>query len=106
MHFSTAIAASILAASALAAPSRRGADRYEARQARRALNRQGKPVDRIVNSVNANISQVSYSSNWAGAIVASPPSGESWEIVSARITVPTPSGSSGDAASAVSYQSK
>lgn len=100
MHFSNAIVASILAATTLAIPS--GGARYQARQARRSLNRIGKPVNKINDSVNKNTSNTEFSSNWAGAVVESPPSGEVWEVVSARITVPTPSGNSGDAASAVS----
>lgn len=106
MHFSTAVIASIFAVSALAAPS----PRLQQRLARRAAARRGQPLIRV-ESANAaeasNKTNVEYSSNWSGAVIESPPTGTTFDAVSAQITVPTPtvpSGVSGSsfAASAVS----
>ncbi|TVY87163.1 Aspergillopepsin [Lachnellula willkommii] len=40
-----------------------------------------------------NDTNVSYSSNWAGAVLTAPPSGTTFSAVSAKFVVPTPSGS-------------
>ena len=53
----------LLASVALAAPS----SQLEARLARRRENRQSQPIQRI-ESPAANVSNVGYSSNWAGAV--------------------------------------
>ncbi|TVY57597.1 Aspergillopepsin-2, partial [Lachnellula suecica] len=41
----------------------------------------------------SNISNVSYSTNWAGAVLTAPPAGSTFTSVSATFVVPTPSGS-------------
>ncbi|OCL13515.1 putative aspergillopepsin-2 precursor, partial [Glonium stellatum] len=42
---------------------------------------------------------VQYSSNWSGAVLTSPPSGQTFNGVSGRFTVPTPSKGTGSASS-------
>lgn len=69
---------------------------YPSRLARRVAARSSHPL--IPSSVNTenllestNATHVEYSSNWAGAILTSPPSGQTFNSVSAQFTVPTPS---------------
>ena len=44
-----------------------------------------------------NKSNVEYSSNWAGAVLTAPPSGTTFNAVSAQFVVPSPTGSDGSA---------
>jgi len=46
-----------------------------------------------------NVSQIKYSSNWAGAVLESPPSGQTFDGVSGRFVVPTPKKGSGSESS-------
>lgn len=55
----------LLASAALAVPS----SRLEARLARRRENRQSQPINRV-ESPAGTVSNVEYSSNWAGAVWA------------------------------------
>ncbi|PPQ69984.1 hypothetical protein CVT26_013271 [Gymnopilus dilepis] len=84
----------LLASAALAAPSR-----LEQRLARRRAGRQSQPIrllDSGLESLASNTSHVEYSSNWAGAVWDTYPSG-TFTSVTGTFTVPTPSGSSGAA---------
>ncbi|KAF8309299.1 hypothetical protein DL93DRAFT_2063102 [Clavulina sp. PMI_390] len=81
----------LLATAALAAPSSssRMADRIARR--RNGSARQSKPVERIEENLAAgNTSHVSYSSNWAGAVLSS--AAGTYKSVTATFTVPQPSG--------------
>ncbi|KAF4622679.1 hypothetical protein G7Y89_g14348 [Cudoniella acicularis] len=65
--------------------------------------RRTNPLDRIQatptsEDVSTNNSHVEYSSNWAGAVLTAPPAGTTFNAVSARFVVPTPTGSDGSAA--------
>ncbi|KAF8886434.1 peptidase A4 family-domain-containing protein [Gymnopilus junonius] len=85
----------LLATAALAAPSRLGA-----RLERRRAGRQSQPIRLLesnhLDNLASNASHVEYSSNWAGAVWDSYPSG-TFTSVTGTFTVPTPSGSSGAA---------
>jgi hypothetical protein len=89
----------LLTSYASAAP--RVYNRLEDRIARRA-GRSTRPIQQIQESVaTGNETSGSYSTNWSGAVYSSPPagppSGQTWDIVTANIVVPTlsvPSGSS------------
>jgi hypothetical protein len=47
------------------------------------------------NAATGNTSDVAYSENWSGAAFTSPPSGQTFNAVSGKITAPTPSAPSG-----------
>ena len=64
-----ALAAALLATTALARPSG-----LAGRLARRAAGRQSQPVQLITHPVTTNVSNVEYSENWAGAVYDSYPS--------------------------------
>lgn len=50
--------------------------------------------DAAANAIlQGNSTNVQYSQNWAGAVLESPPSGSTFNSVSAQFVVPTPSGS-------------
>ncbi|KAF8444749.1 acidic protease 1 [Boletus edulis BED1] len=83
----------LLASAALAAPS----SRLEARLARRRQNRQSQPVNHV-DGPDGAVSNVEYSSNWAGVLWAE--GDGTFTTVTGTFTVPTPSGSAGSAASA------
>ncbi|KAJ9396918.1 hypothetical protein DTO282F9_6172 [Paecilomyces variotii] len=88
----------LFAASVLAAP--RGGGLARRLQARAARSHQSHPLipegSPATNSPNgSNDINVQYSSNWAGAVLESPPSGQTFNGVSGVITVPTPSSPSG-----------
>lgn len=51
----------------------------------------------------SNTSNITYSENWSGAAITSPPSGQTFNAVSGRFTVPTPSAPSGVAATDGEY---
>ncbi|KAF7159661.1 hypothetical protein CNMCM5623_005041 [Aspergillus felis] len=94
MKFQTSIlAATLLAGSALSAPSSRSLERIRAR----ALARQSHPMDGTGASAadadpnakhRASDSKVAYSKNWSGAVLEQPPVSASYTAVSATITVP------------------
>ncbi|RFU77480.1 aspergillopepsin-2 precursor [Trichoderma arundinaceum] len=79
-----------------AAPSRTHSTLSE-RIARRAAARASRPNERLesLDSANANDTHVSYSTNWSGAVLTSPPAGETFDGVSASFVVPTPKVPSG-----------
>ena len=99
MKFSLVALSSVLfATTILAAP--RGSTLAE-RQARR-LSRTSKPLNVFETGTKTDdtgVSQVQYSSNWAGALYAAPPQG-TFTAVSAQVTVPSTTGASGRSASA------
>jgi hypothetical protein len=80
----------LLASVALAAPS----SRLEARLTRRRENRRSQPISRL-ESPAGTVSDVEYSSNWAGAVWGE--GDGTFTTVTATFTVPTPSGASGAA---------
>lgn len=95
MHFSI-LATALLIGTAVARPKGSG---LEGRLARRdALLRQGQPMIKVAEPVsqgtflrpNGTVSEIDYSSNWAGAVYEAPPSGATFTAVSATFTVPTP----------------
>jgi hypothetical protein len=51
----------------------------------------------------SNTSNITYSENWSGAAITSPPSGQTFNAVSGKFTVPTPSAPSGVAATDGDY---
>jgi len=83
----------LLAASAVAAPRGQKSRGLTDRVQRRAnSHRSGKPLNRSSTASSVNeTSHVDYSSNWSGAVIESPPSGETFNAVSGTFTVPTPS---------------
>lgn len=96
-------AAVILGLVAVAAARPSSSERFAQRVARRQAARGSRPLERVGGldpESSGNDTQVSYSTNWSGSVIDSPPSGESWETVTAEFTVPDPSGSSGASASA------
>ncbi|KAG6853657.1 hypothetical protein C0991_002549 [Blastosporella zonata] len=100
MKFSLALAtvAALLATGVIAVPT--SSERAASRLERRRAGRQSQPNNRLVNSsleaAAAGVSHVEYSSNWAGAVWDSYPSG-TFKSVTGTFTVPTPTGSSGSA---------
>jgi hypothetical protein len=96
MKFSTVASALLCAGSALAAPgTAKRAERHRARQAGRKSNLMN-PVgeaDQLVAGTNE--SHVSYSTNWAGAVLI----GTDYTEVTGTFTVPTPKVPTGKAAS-------
>jgi hypothetical protein len=94
MVFTLALLSNLLLASAAFAAPRSLGDRL----ARRRAGRQSQPNHRIdaVESLVSNTSEVSYSSNWAGAVWDSYPAG-TFTAVTGTFTVPTPTGSDGAA---------
>ncbi|KAN0091254.1 Concanavalin A-like lectin/glucanase domain containing protein [Tylopilus felleus] len=75
----------LLASAALAAPS----SRLAARIARRREGRQSQPLNRVESAAGA-VSNVEYSSNWAGAVWDE--GDGTFTAVTGTFTVPTPSG--------------
>jgi hypothetical protein len=55
------------------------------------------------NSATGNTSDIQYSENWSGAAITSPPSGQTFNAVSGKFTVPTPSAPSGVSATDGEY---
>lgn len=94
MKFITTLSTLLLASTAIAAPfTELRRQRHEKRAAQRKTTRpqivgQGEKIDSIES---ANVSQVSYSSNWAGAVLV----GTGYKTVTGTITVPTPKEPSG-----------
>lgn len=103
MHFSgTLLSALLLASSALAAPASNS--RLARRLARRASRLSPGTTFKSKDSSNSKTkfstsantsSDVQYSENWSGVAITSPPSGQTFNAVSGKITVPTPSIPSG-----------
>ncbi|KAF2439903.1 hypothetical protein P171DRAFT_500727 [Karstenula rhodostoma CBS 690.94] len=88
MKFLASLIPAFLASTAIAAPSRqeRAAARFNRRDALRNSNPlQASDLEEL-RLANANESHVSYSSNWAGAVLI----GSGYKSVTGTITVPTP----------------
>ena len=84
----------------LAAPRGHGLGaRLAGRAARSHLTRPLAPVVRN----EAGQSNVQYSSNWAGGVLTSPPSGQRFTAVSAQFTVPVPSSPNGGSTAAAAW---
>ncbi|KAH9834825.1 peptidase A4 family-domain-containing protein [Rhodofomes roseus] len=94
MFAASLLASVLLATTALARPS--GIAGRLAR--RRTGTHLSKPVQLIEHAATSNVSNVEYSSNWAGAVYDSYPSG-SFTAVTGTFTVPTPSAPSGGSGS-------
>jgi len=75
---------------------------YAQRVARRAAGRGSLPNQRIekVSTDSTNSSNVDYSSNWSGAVLTSPPSGQTFKTVVGTFNVPTATGGSSTSSSA------
>jgi len=84
MKFLTIAGTALLVSGAVAAPH--SAARAE-RHRQRALNKQSKPVERITDGTATNNTNVSYSTNWAGAVLVS----TGFTEVTGTFTVPSPS---------------
>jgi hypothetical protein len=86
MKFLTIASTFLLAGSAVAAPGT--AFRAERYQKRVASGRKGNPLRRVSGPVDGTeISNVQYSSNWAGAVLV----GTGYKSVTGTFTAPTPS---------------
>jgi len=95
MVFALALLSNVLLASvALAAPSSNA--RLASRIERRRATRQGLPMKASESSLASNASHVEFSSNWAGAVWDTLPSG-TFTSVTGTFTVPTPTGANGAA---------
>lgn len=86
MKFLALASTLLLAGSAVAAP---GTARRRERNLKRAAGRKGNPINRVdaPEGVSTNISNVDYSSNWAGAVLI----GTGYKSVTGTFTVPQPS---------------
>ncbi len=91
MKFLTLAGTALLVGGAVAAPHT--AKRAE-RHRQRAANKQSSPNQRITDGVISNETYVSYSTNWAGAVLVS----TGFTEVTASFVVPTPSSSGSGAA--------
>lgn len=101
MKYSIAFLSTMLCATTvLARPS--SSERYAQRVARRAAARSSGLLNKVesFDTDVSNETQVSYSTNWAGSVIESPPSGTTWKTITGQFTVPSASGSSGASASA------
>lgn len=85
------------ALSAVAAPRSRST--LDERIARRKAGHMSRPNQRIFDGTATNDTNVSYSSNWSGAVLTSPPSGQTFNSVSASFVVPSPKVPSGKSSS-------
>jgi len=96
MKFSLLFGGAIFAATALAAP-RPGAlaDRIETRATRTRSSHPLVPAGNHDGPLSPDAANIQYSSNWAGAVIESPPAGQTFTAVSATFTVPTPTPPSG-----------
>lgn len=99
MKFSSVLSAALFATAAVAAPKLNRRERAAQRFARRAAARNSNPLQvsnlEDLRVANSEISHVSYSSNWAGAVLV----GTGYKSVTGTITVPTPSIPSGGSSS-------
>jgi hypothetical protein len=110
MKFSCALLSSVLlATTVVAAPhSKGGLSRRLQRRARTMRDTTMRSKDSSnsktkVNTATGKTSDVQYSENWSGAAITSPPSGQTFNAVSGKFTVPTPSVPSGVAATDGEY---
>jgi hypothetical protein len=99
MKFSTVAFSYALLTSYVSAAPPRTRSTLEERIARRA-GRSSRPIQRIEEfAATGNETQVSYSSNWSGAVITAPPAGETFNSVTATFVVPTPKVPSGSSSS-------
>jgi Peptidase A4 family len=110
MKFSLGLLSSVLlATSAVAAPrSERGiAGRLQRRgrtlQGSTLRTKESKNSKTKFNAATGNTSNVEYSQNWSGMAITSPPTGQTFNAVSAQFVVPTPSAPSGVASTDGDY---
>jgi hypothetical protein len=94
MKLSLLLSTALLATGISAAPKGKGAAAFEKRQASRA-GRTGTPVQRVDKPASGNETDVDYSTNWTGGVLTAPPSGQTFNAVSASFVVPQPSVPSG-----------
>ncbi|KZP28281.1 hypothetical protein FIBSPDRAFT_817531 [Athelia psychrophila] len=87
------LAGALFASAALATPSN---SRLGARLERRRDGRQSQPPSKLPTPSTSNNTQDTYTSNWAGAVWESYPSG-TFTSVTGTFTVPTPTGNDGSA---------
>lgn len=100
MKFSTAvITQALLAVSTLAVPHGLS-KRVSQRTARRSTHPN---IPAPGDAQGTQGSDVSYSSNWSGAVLTSPPSGSTFTSVSAEFTVPSPKAVGGKAGAASAW---
>lgn len=106
MRFSFGLLSSaLLATTTLASPqSKRGLERRLGRRAGRTLQGTTKLSKQSTksNAATGN-SSIEYSNNWSGMAITSPPSGQTFNSVSAKITVPTVSAPSNTASTNGDY---
>jgi hypothetical protein len=103
MKFASVILSYALLSSYVSAAPPRSRSTLEERISRRAGRRSTRPVEFTEASIAAgNETQVSYSTNWSGAVITSPPSGQTFDGVTASFVVPTPKAPTG-ASSSGSY---
>jgi len=90
MKLSIVLGNVLFATSILAAPRGQGGLAQ-----RRATRTRGSAPPHIINEGEKiegdNVTNVQYSSNWAGAVLTAPPAGQTFNAVSAQFTVPQPS---------------
>lgn len=100
MHFISVLSAALLATTAIAAPhpNSRLADRVARRSGGARRTTPPKFVT-VPNHSSQNGTGPQYSTNWAGSVITSPPSGSSFTGVSATFVVPTPKAPSGGSGS-------
>ena len=99
----------LLATTVVAAPHSNG--RLSQRLARRARtlrdttmrSKESSNSNTKIHASTGTTSDIEYSENWSGLAYTSPPSGETFNAVSAKFTVPTPSIPSGVAATDGEY---
>lgn len=95
MKISVIFSATLFAVSVFAAPQQKGglARRLERRTAERATKTTNplKAIGSTHVTDGNNATHVDYSSNWAGAVLTAPPAGETFNAVSAKFIVPSPS---------------
>lgn len=96
MRFTTVASGLLIAGSAVAAPAT-GLTRSEKMAKSRAARRHSAPnkkIDVLDGGEKSNVTNVSYSSNWSGAVLV----GTGYTAVTAKFTVPTPSSTGSGAA--------
>ena len=107
MKLSFAILGSIFLPTTLAAPHNRGiSQRIQRRTAGSHLSAPKRLSNSTSYGIDSDIKNTDYSSNWAGAVIFSPPTGQTFNAVSGTFTVPTPSipgGASGDSFAASAW---
>jgi len=100
MKFTSIILSYTLLTSYVSAAPPRSRSTLEERIARRAAGRSTRPVEYTEESITGgNDTQVSYSTNWSGAVITSPPSGQTFDGVTASFVVPTPKVPTGSSSS-------